>query len=201
MNCADTASLGPAELFPRLAGFVRRVLGHQGIPESEVDDLTQDVFVILHRKGHRFEHDRAARAWLGEAARKVASNRRRASRRAQQRSPLWEPASPPAADEVVMRRDAASAVRRFAAQLPDNARAVFELSEVEGRPAPEVARRLGLGLNTTYSHIRRVRRRWARAVALGLGAVALLVSMFGTCAAEASDDGRNPVRLAALDDR
>jgi RNA polymerase sigma-70 factor (ECF subfamily) len=197
VSAASSELLGPAELYPRLREFVQRSLAGLGVAASDTEDLTHDVFVTLHQKDCRFSHERAARAWLYGTARRLASNRRRAADRARARVPAWQPAELPAPDEVVQWRAARREVDAFAAELPDDARAVFRLSELEGRAAPEVADELGLNLNTTYSHIRRVRRRWARRVAVGLGLVTLFFVVFGgTC--RAADHAERPaVRSAA----
>jgi RNA polymerase sigma-70 factor (ECF subfamily) len=181
--------LGPAELYPRFALFVRRTVARLGVRRADVDDVTHDVFVTLARKGTTFPHERAARAWLFAAARRVASNDRRARTRAAARTPGWEPVTPPPPDVAFERAEAADVVRRFAADLPGSAREVFHLSEVEGLAAPQVADALGLKLNTTYSHIRRVRQRFARAIAIGVGLLLLLLAVLtGTCAAGGSGD-------------
>jgi RNA polymerase sigma-70 factor (ECF subfamily) len=159
---ACAPGLGPAELYPRLQSFVRGVLGALGTAPADVDDLTQDVFVTMHRKGCTFDHERAARAWLYAAARRIASNDRRARRRAARREPGWLAAEPLSPEAQVQRRQAARRVRRFADELEAPLREVFVRSELGGASAPEIADDLGLNLNTTYSHIRRIRRRLAR---------------------------------------
>ena len=181
--------LGPAELYPRFAHFVRRTVARLGVLGADVEDVTHDVFVTLARKGTTFSDERTARAWLYAAARRIASNDRRARTRAAARTPSWEPADMPAPDVALERAEAAAAVRRFEDDLPAPARDVFRLSEVDGLPAPQVADALGLKLNTTYSHIRRVRQRFARAVAIGVGLLLLLLAVLsGTCAAERSGE-------------
>jgi len=201
MTCASAAvpPTTPAGLYRRLSGFVRRSLGWHGVRESDLDDLTQEVFVVMHRKRPRLDDDRTARSWLHEAAKRVASNDRRARARARNREPSWEPGTPPTPEEALAWRRTTAAIEAFETGLGPDARAVFRLNTLEGHSAPEVARRLGLKLNTTYSHIRRVRHRLARTAAIGLGVIAVLVSMLGTCTAQASDDHRrlHPVRAAA----
>jgi RNA polymerase sigma-70 factor (ECF subfamily) len=198
-TAVSTPALGPAELYPRLHRFVRRVLEGLGVQRTDVDDLTHEVFFTLHRKGCTFAHERAARAWLYATARRVASNERRGRCRAALREPRWSPTEPPAPDVAVAHAEAATLVERFAGQLSEPARAVFELSEVAGLTAPEIADTLGLPLNTTYSHIRRVRQRFARTVVVAVSVVLLLVALLcAGCTAEGSADGhRVAVRVGA----
>ena len=190
MPTASIAPLGPAELYPRFGRFVHGALCRLGFDAAEADDLAHEVFITLHRKGCRFSHERAARAWLFSTARRLAANARRARRRAASRTAAWVPAQPPAPDAAVQRREAAAVVERFTAGLSEPARTVFELSEVGGLSGPEIADRLGLGLDTTYSHIRRVRLRFARAVALAVACLLILAALLlGRCTAEVPGDG------------
>ncbi|MEM6993650.1 MAG: sigma-70 family RNA polymerase sigma factor [Myxococcota bacterium] len=190
MSHAAIAPLRVPELYRSFAGYVRRALVGLGIAGADADDLTHDVFVTLHRKGTAFDDPRSARAWLYGTARRLASNHRRAQRRAQQRE-LHAPAPAPAPlpDAALDRRDAARVVDRFAATLSPNARAVFELSEVQGLATPDVAQRLSMPLNTAYSHVRRVRSRLSKAALTMLVLALVALSMLaGRCASEGADE-------------
>lgn len=183
------APLQAEQLYPRLASFVRGALARLGVREADLDDVTQDVFITLHRKGCTFEDERSARAWLYATARRIASNERRSRRRAEDRLPGWTPAEPPCPETALQHREAAQVVEQFAAGLPEGPQQVFHLSEVEGLAAPQIARRLGLNLNTTYSLIRRVRQRFARSAAIGIGLLLLLLAaLCGACSTEGDHD-------------
>jgi RNA polymerase sigma-70 factor, ECF subfamily len=184
------SAITTAQLYARYFDVVRRALARLGTRSSELDDLAQEVFLLLHRKACHFESEGAARAWLFATARRVASNARRSRMRAEARlehAPAPSPA--PCPERTVRQREAAASLHQFMADLPAEVSTIFHLSEVEGIAAPEVAKRLSLKLNTTYSHIRRARKRFARAFAIGLGLVLLvLAALAGTCAAEATDE-------------
>jgi DNA-directed RNA polymerase specialized sigma24 family protein len=62
--------------------FVWRNLRRMGVLESEVDDRTQEVFLVAHRRFDEF-HDRGhgSRAWLFQIVLRVASDARRHHRR------------------------------------------------------------------------------------------------------------------------
>jgi RNA polymerase sigma-70 factor (ECF subfamily) len=174
---APLSDLEPAALYRGGIAFVRRALAQLGVPAADVDDMAHEVFITLQRKGLSFSCTRAARAWLWAAARRHASNHRRARTRAASRVPAWSPSEPCAPDRAVEDREAAAIVEVFASELTQPARAVFELSEVAGLSVPEVAETLGLKLNTTYSHVRRVRGRLARTIAIVLGLILLVAAM------------------------
>ena len=191
-------ALGPCELYPRQAGFVRRALARLGVRDADVEDLTHDVFVVLHRKGATFENERRARAWLYATARRLASNERRARTRAELRDPAWVPQEPIAPDTAVLCGEVEQLVCDFTDDLPATAREVFRRTQLEGESAPAVAQELGLGLNTTYSHMRRTRQRFASRVAVVLGLLALLVAaLAGTCSTERPDAERVALRHGA----
>ncbi|UQA59966.1 sigma-70 family RNA polymerase sigma factor [Polyangium aurulentum] len=72
MKCRDDAV---GALFRAQAEAVASVLCHLGVDSAEVEDLTQNVFVVAHRRRAKLPKDaEGARRWLLEAARKHAAN-------------------------------------------------------------------------------------------------------------------------------
>jgi RNA polymerase sigma-70 factor, ECF subfamily len=62
---------------------LRRLLRRQGVADANLDDAIQDVFVVLLRRIGDHDSERAGiAAWVRGIARRIASNRRRAERRA-----------------------------------------------------------------------------------------------------------------------
>lgn len=198
MSCSEVlppSALPPAawtaaETFPALRGFVRRVLSNHGVATADLDDLAQEVFVTMHRRGCSFADPQSAKAWSFAAARRVASNHRRGRTRAELREPAWSPPELPAPDVAIERTQLLAAIQRGLAGLAADARAVLGLSAFEELPTPEVARRLGIPVDTAYSHLRRSRQRLARVVLAALALVLLALALFGGgCQAGRSDDG------------
>src|SRR5687768_5110220 len=67
-----------AELFAANARFVWRVLASHGVREADVEDATQEVFLVAHRRMEDWDPARAAaRTWLYAIAIRVAANQRR----------------------------------------------------------------------------------------------------------------------------
>src|SRR5690242_12222842 len=58
------------------AAFVWRVLARHGIAANQLEDLSQDVFLTLHRSLPRFEGRSSLRTFLYGICRRVASNHR-----------------------------------------------------------------------------------------------------------------------------
>jgi RNA polymerase sigma-70 factor (ECF subfamily) len=170
------ADAGPVfdDIYMAHVGFVWRVLRTFGVPEAQVEDAVQDVFLVVHRRLHEWQGKAAITTWLFAIARRVASNHRRRARRTE---PLVDdasnvavrgapaeagPGSDPFAEAA--RAQAAATVLAILDQLDDAKRSVFALVELEQVAVPEVARMLGINLNTAYSRLRLARQAFEAAV-------------------------------------
>jgi RNA polymerase sigma-70 factor, ECF subfamily len=152
------------------ADFVWRNLRRLGVPFSEADDKTQEVFVIAHRRFEDFaDRGHGPRAWLFQIALRVASDARRHRRRhpedpdgglAQERECI-DPPQP----RAVARREALDRLDRALATIDVHRRAVLVLHEIEEMTAPEIAQTLGIPLNTVYSRLRVARSELEAALA------------------------------------
>src|SRR5688572_31529672 len=144
------------EVFDEHAAYVWRALRHLGAPESEADDLVQEVFVVVHRRLPSFEGRSSLRTWLYGICLRVASDYRRRARVRYERSAadpardLSESASL-APDE---RTQARAQLRDLLAALDDDKREVLVLYEIEGLPMTEVAEILGCPLQTDQKSTR-----------------------------------------------
>jgi RNA polymerase sigma-70 factor (ECF subfamily) len=139
--------------------FVWRNLRRLGVQESEVEDRTQEVFVVAHRRFDQFEErGHGPRAWLFQIVLRVASGARRHRRR--------HPEDPDGGDalgraavqapqtDAVLRREAMSRLDAALETIEVRRRAVLVLHEIEEMTAPEIARVLEIPLNTVYSRLR-----------------------------------------------
>lgn len=156
-----------AALFEAHAGYVERVLRRFGVPEADVADLAQDVFVIVCRKLHGFEGRSSIRTWLYRiCARTAADHHRRAYRRYERvTDPPREPAmGETQIDELAMRRTA-RAVCAALDGLADDKRTVFVLYELEEMTMAEVALVLRCPLQTAFSRLYAARRHVNKALA------------------------------------
>ena len=148
--------------------FVWRSLRALGVRPELLDDATQDVFLVVHRRVADFEGRSSLRTWLFAIIEHVAFNYRRAQRR--KAAPL-EPIDPahvsdaPDPHEQATDSEAARFLERFLDTLDHGKRAVFALALIEELPAPEVAQVLGIPVNTVYSRVRTVRQAFRDAAA------------------------------------
>ena len=189
-HVAAASVLDLRALYPKARPWVRRALRGLGIAPADVDDLEQDVLLTLHRRGITFADERSARAWLYGTARRVASNHRRADRRREARlAGAWEPVALPSPEELVDGRRLAATWDRLVTELTPRQRDVFHLAEVDGLSGPAIADRLGLPLDTTYSHLRRARSRLRGLGLTLLVLLALAVTLLSsTCANEGAGE-------------
>jgi RNA polymerase sigma-70 factor (ECF subfamily) len=159
-GAAAAAVLGDAiavtDLYDAHVDFVWRNLRRLGVADHGLDDATQDVFLVVHRR--RADVPAAnVRGWLFGIVRRVAADHRRtrARRGAEPLADAPEPAATePRPDQRAEQAQAARLVHQILAALPDDKREVFVLAELEQMTAPEIAAAIGVPLNTVYSRLR-----------------------------------------------
>jgi RNA polymerase sigma-70 factor (ECF subfamily) len=155
------------ELFVMHAAYVWNTLRRLGVAPSDLEDLTHDVFVHVHRHLGDYDSSRPVRPWLfGFAFRIVSQYRRRAHRRHE--SPglhntrdAIDPAALP--DERLAAEEDRQLVLEALEAIDLDRRAVFVLYEIDGVHMDEIARSLGIPVNTAYSRLRVARSEFAAA--------------------------------------
>lgn len=136
--------------------FVWRTLRRFGVGDASLDDATQDVFVVAHRRFGTWES--SPRVWLHGVAKRVASKHRRgADRHARKLAALPSPSEARAIDEHLVARSELERIAAALDRLAPERREVYVLAELEQLSAPEIAELLGCKLNTVYSRLRRAR--------------------------------------------
>ncbi len=158
------AELTFAEVYRMHYDFVWRCIRRLGVPSAWVDDATQEVFVIVHRRLRDFDGGRSLRSWLFGILRKVAAAQRRRVAKSANPPAAPHPAHGGDPEEEVARQQAADWVERFLSQLDEEQRAVFVLVQCEGVSVVEAAEVMGTKANTAYSRLRLARRRFERAL-------------------------------------
>ncbi len=141
--------------------FIWRSVRGLGIPPAVVDDVTQDVFIIVHRKLDSLESPAAIRSWLFGIARRVCKDHRRSVARKGLHLELdaeREVDDGHDPQQHAASRQALDVVKGYVDKLDDDRRALFFLALVEGLSIAETADTLGLNVNTTYSRVRVMRK-------------------------------------------
>ena len=163
---AALAASGDASAFERLYRrhvnrihtLVRRMLG------EESDDVTQDVLIRAWQKLGSFRGESAFGTWLHRLAVNVVLNHRASPGRFRQRF-LDEPASgletPARPAQPATRVDFEAAIER----LPEGARQIFVLHDVEGYRHEEIGGMLGISPGTSKSQLHYARMALRRHLA------------------------------------
>ena len=160
-----TAALAPIdEDWAHLRSQVRRMLGSRLASGADAEDVVQEVLLRVLRNAGSLRDGARFDAWLAAMVRNAVADQLRA----RQRHPI--PASdnhgevegaPPASDESdeTARRQLAAVLRPFAERLPALYRDVITLSELEGVPHAEIARRLAISVSGVKSRVQRGREQ------------------------------------------
>lgn len=136
---------------PRVHGLARRMVGHE-----EADELTQDVFVRAWERLETFRGEAAFGTWIHRVAINVMLARQEVRKRDRGRfedDDARVDATPVAPREAEARIDVEAALRN----LPDGARRVFVLHDMEGYKHHEIAEMLDITTGTSKSQLHRAR--------------------------------------------
>ncbi|OJY23069.1 MAG: hypothetical protein BGO98_46640 [Myxococcales bacterium 68-20] len=148
-------------LFHGYIDFVWRSLRHFGVAEGDLEDQTQEVFLVAHRHlaDVKVEHPRA---WLYAITRRCAAAYRRRSHRRHERTVEEVPESSHSRDPAAgMEVDRLASVLET---LDEDKRTIFLLHDVEEMPMREVAEAVGCQLSTAYARLYAARRELAKAI-------------------------------------
>lgn len=135
---------------PRLRRVVGRVLGPM---DAETDDTVQELWVRAVRRLGQFRGDSSLSTWLCAIAVRVSQETLRRRRRWRATSDAGIETRPAPASMDAERLDLAAAI----AELPERARAVVVLHDVEGFTHEEIARHFGMATGTSKSMLARAR--------------------------------------------
>ena len=157
MNSGSAPSV--RQVFDEHARYIWRALRHLGVAEAEIADVSQEVFITVHKKLADFEGRSSLRTWLYGICLRVSSDHRRRAY-VRRESPAAEPwgAGCPPEDPGPDLEDRAT-LRALLGVLDPEKRAVLVLYEVEGFTMKEVAEIIECPLQTAYSRLHAARER------------------------------------------
>ncbi len=146
------------ELYRQHAGRVYALCLRLTGDARDADERTQDVFVRLWEKLRSFRGESAFSSWVHRLAVNVVLNERRTTGRRERRVT-------PAADPGALERNRGNPteglsidLERAIAELPDGAREVFVLFDIEGYGHAEIAELTGIAEGTSKAQLFRARR-------------------------------------------
>jgi RNA polymerase sigma-70 factor, ECF subfamily len=156
---ATLAASGDAHAFERLyRGHVSRIhsLARRMLSDDEADEAVQDVFVRAWQKLGTFRGESAFGTWLHRLAINLLLSRRERTGIRRKRHVEGDLVL-----EVLPGRratpEAAVDMEAAIARLPDGARQVFVLHDIQGYRHEEIAGMLGLAAGTSKSQLHRAR--------------------------------------------
>jgi RNA polymerase sigma-70 factor (ECF subfamily) len=143
--------------------FVWRMVRRLGVPDPQIEDAVQDVFVVVHRRLPDFEGRSSVRTWLAAIVRRVARDYRRSI----ERKPALANTLDLAVDELSIEQgtpednalatEAARLLHLLLDTLDDDKREVFILAELEQWSIADIAEAIGVKVNTASSRLRLAR--------------------------------------------
>jgi RNA polymerase sigma-70 factor (ECF subfamily) len=144
-----------ARLFAEHAAVVARVLRRMGVPDADLEDVTQEVFVVVYQRWQEFRGDSSLRTWVyGIALRKAMSHRRR--KHVRDSLPLREEhlsSGAPGQQRALERGEQRQLLSTLLGKLDDKKREVFVLFELEQLSMADVSQVVGCDIKTAYSRL------------------------------------------------
>jgi RNA polymerase sigma-70 factor (ECF subfamily) len=160
-------------------GFVWRALRRLGVRDADLTDMTQNVFVVVHRKLPEFEGRSALTTWLFAICRRLANDYRRSAHIRREvitnthhlaSSPGVEP---PGEAPGVRKARLVAMAEDLLDRLPEKLRVVFVLFELDEMSGEDISALLDIPVGTVRSRLRLARsafrREAARLERLGIG--------------------------------
>lgn len=127
------------------------------VGDDVADDLTQEVFIRAWRKLDTFKGESKFGTWLHRLAVNHVLSRRETLRRRQSHQARGEGLLSRLAAPSRRSSGHALDIERAVRELPERARDVFVLFDVEGYSHDEIARALGVSVGTSKSQLHRAR--------------------------------------------
>lgn len=152
-----------AAMFDAHYDAVWRTLRRLGVPDAEVDDAAQRVFLVGARRLEDIRPGEEGKYLVGVATRVASEVRRRhPARREVPDDALAEvPDDAPGPEAALSQAEARAVLDEVLGGMPEDLREVLVLVEIEGMSGGEVAELLALPSGTVASRLRRAREAFS----------------------------------------
>lgn len=131
---------------------------------DDAEDVLVEALLSAYRASEQLRDEAAFRGWVATIGRRVCGRLRKKesnlsllSLSAVEGEPAIEPVASDDVADAVEQRDMRSCVHRVIESLPELYRTVYWMREIEGIPAEEVGRQLGLSVPAVKSRLHRAR--------------------------------------------
>jgi RNA polymerase sigma-70 factor, ECF subfamily len=155
------------QVYVEHGGFLWRSLQRLGVPESDLEDVMQEVLMVVHRRASSFDSGRCKMStWLfGICLRVARGHRRRAYfRREKLHDAALDRAHERTPETDLEQRDLERRLNLILDQMSLEKRATFVLFELEGLPCEQIAELMGVPLGTVHSRIHAARAHFKAAL-------------------------------------
>jgi RNA polymerase sigma-70 factor (ECF subfamily) len=153
------------ELYRRHAGRVYALCLRMTRNTADAEDMTQEVFVRTWQKLGSFRGDSAFSTWLHRLTINFVLTERRGHQRRADRVTTTDDLTACEKPELPRRTTHSMDIEQAVAGLPEGARRVFVLHDVEGYKHHEIAEMMGIATGTTKAQLHRARRLLREALA------------------------------------
>jgi RNA polymerase sigma-70 factor, ECF subfamily len=171
----SAATVSSADLFASYHAPIRGYIRSMVHDPVEADDLTQDVFLQVHRKLGSLRDPDAVVTWLYRIATHISYDWFRTLSRLPRTEPLeaeeqsgtgfrGDIADQLRLDRVLEQDEMSACVRRFIEDLSTQYQQVIFLHDLEGLSNPAIARMLGVSLQAVKIRLHRARRKLQHAL-------------------------------------
>jgi RNA polymerase sigma-70 factor, ECF subfamily len=164
------SKLDVGAIYTEHAEFVWKSLFRLGVRESDLEDMVQEVFMVVHRRLASFDGTAKMTTWLFGISMRIASAYHRKAHRRRERPTELDDESlmaPPEAgpEQAAVDQQARVRLERILGEMDMEKRATFVLFELEGVPCQEIATLTNVPVGTVYSRLHGARAIFEREVA------------------------------------
>jgi RNA polymerase sigma-70 factor (ECF subfamily) len=154
-----------SDLYAIHADFVWASLHRLGVRTADVPDMTQEVFLVVHRRLASWDQESRITTWLFGICLKVAAGyRRRAWFRREEPREAVEVAGPGTPEEDALKADARRRLAMVLDTLSPDRRAIFVMFELEEKSCAEIAELFDVPVGTVHSRLHAARSDFQKAL-------------------------------------
>lgn len=152
------------EIYRATSSFVYNTAFQVTRNKEDAEEVTQDVFLKVHKELGRFEFRSSLRTWIYRIAVNLAINaykksKRRDSRKSEFDENIEVADSRSRADDGAMREEDAKLINSILDTLSPDQRTCVVLRNMEGLSYQEIADALKININTVRTRLKRARER------------------------------------------
>jgi RNA polymerase sigma-70 factor (ECF subfamily) len=153
------------EFHPRILRYVSKMTN-----PDEAEDITQDIFIKVHRSLAGFKGESSLSTWIYRIATNTALDRLRATSR-KSSNPIseseleamdqnvWTDEKKSGSEDEIVRNEMNECIREFIERLPSDYKTVMLLSKLDGMKNSEIAEILDISIETVKIRLHRGRTR------------------------------------------